>query len=87
MTGLHQPFVRAVDFIVSQEFGFVRLDDTPSAPDQHIMPQKKNPDTLELTRVWCGQLSWLIIGSMTTLKGLPSTYKICRKIKKASSTR
>ena len=38
------------------------------------MPQKKNPDTLELTRGKSGRLLGHLVGMLTTLKGLPSTY-------------
>jgi argininosuccinate lyase len=38
------------------------------------MPQKKNPDTLELTRGKAGRLLGNLTGLLATLKGLPSTY-------------
>jgi argininosuccinate lyase len=38
------------------------------------MPQKKNPDMFELTRGKAGTMIGLLMGLMTTLKGLPSTY-------------
>lgn len=38
------------------------------------MPQKKNPDMLELTRGKAGTLIGLLTGLLTTLKGLPSAY-------------
>jgi argininosuccinate lyase len=38
------------------------------------MPQKKNPDALELIRGKTGRLTGNLVGLMTTLKGLPSTY-------------
>lgn len=38
------------------------------------MPQKKNPDTLELTRGKSGRLIGNLTGFLATLKGLPSTY-------------
>ena len=57
----------------SSEFGFVRLDDAYSTGSS-LMPQKKNPDTLELTRGKSGRLIGHLVGLLTTLKGLPSTY-------------
>lgn len=57
----------------SSEFGFVRLDDAYSTGSS-IMPQKKNPDTLELTRGKSGRLLGNLTGFLATLKGLPSTY-------------
>ncbi len=57
----------------SAEFGFVTLDDA-YATGSSLMPQKKNPDALELARGKAGRL----IGDLTTLlavlKGLPSSY-------------
>ena len=57
----------------SAEFGFVRLADAYSTGSS-IMPQKKNPDTLELTRGKSGRLIGHLTGLLTTLKGLPSAY-------------
>lgn len=57
----------------SSEFGFVQLDDAYSTGSS-LMPQKKNPDTLELTRGKAGRLLGHLVGLLTTLKGLPSTY-------------
>ena len=57
----------------STEFGFIRLDDAYSTGSS-IMPQKKNPDTLELTRGKSGRLIGNLTGLLATLKGLPSSY-------------
>lgn len=57
----------------SAEFGFVRLADAYSTGSS-IMPQKKNPDTLELTRGKSGRLIGNLTGFLATLKGLPSSY-------------
>lgn len=57
----------------SAEFGFVALDDAYSTGSS-LMPQKKNPDTLELTRGKAGRLIGNLTGLLATLKGLPSTY-------------
>ena len=57
----------------SAEFGFIRLDDAYSTGSS-IMPQKKNPDTLELTRGKSGRLIGNLTGLLATLKGLPSSY-------------
>ena len=57
----------------SAEFGFVRLADAYSTGSS-IMPQKKNPDTLELTRGKSGRLIGHLTGFLATLKGLPSAY-------------
>jgi argininosuccinate lyase len=57
----------------SQEYDFVRLPEAYSTGSS-AMPQKKNPDLLELTRGKCAR----VIGNATTLqiclKGLPLAY-------------
>lgn len=74
MTGVHlSRLSEQLTLFSSQEFGFVALDDAFSTGSS-IMPQKKNPDTLELTRGKSGRLVGLLVGLLTTLKGLPSTY-------------
>lgn len=55
------------------EFGFVELDDAYSTGSS-IMPQKKNPDSLELVRGKTGRLVGNLVALLTTLKGLPSSY-------------
>lgn len=57
----------------SSEFGFVALADAYSTGSS-LMPQKKNPDVLELTRGKTGTLIGHLTGLLATLKGLPSTY-------------
>ncbi len=54
-------------------FGFVRIDDA-DCTGSSLMPQKRNPDTLELTRGKCGRLVGHLTALLVTLKGLPSTY-------------
>ncbi len=74
MLGLHlSRLAEQLILFSSAEFGFVRLDDSFSTGSS-LMPQKKNPDTLELTRGKSGRLVGHLTGLMTTLKGLPSTY-------------
>ncbi|KAI0393569.1 argininosuccinate lyase [Xylariaceae sp. FL0594] len=65
----------AEDLIIysTAEFGFVRLADAYSTGSS-LMPQKKNPDSLELLRGKSGRVFGQMTGFMTTLKGLPSTY-------------
>ena len=55
------------------EFGFVELADA-HATGSSIMPQKKNPDPLELARGKAGRLIGDWAALLTTLKGLPLTY-------------
>jgi argininosuccinate lyase len=65
----------AEDLIVwaSREFGFVELADAYSTGSS-LMPQKKNPDSLELMRGKSGRVIGHLIGLLATLKGLPSSY-------------
>jgi len=57
----------------SQEYGFIELPESYSTGSS-AMPQKKNPDLLELTRAKAGR----VVGAATTLlmvmKGLPLAY-------------
>lgn len=55
------------------EFGYIKLSDAYTTGSS-LMPQKKNPDTLELTRGKAGTIIGRLTGLLTTLKGLPSTY-------------
>lgn len=57
----------------SREFGFVELDDA-YCTGSSLMPQKKNPDTLELMRGKTGRIVGHLVGSLMMLKGLPSGY-------------
>lgn len=57
----------------SREFGFVTLADAYSTGSS-LMPQKKNPDALELLRGKAGRLTGGLMGLLTVLKGLPSAY-------------
>ena len=57
----------------SPAFGFVRIDERYTTGSS-IMPQKRNPDSLELLRGKAGRLYGNLIGLLTMLKGLPSAY-------------
>ncbi|NLX10902.1 MAG: argininosuccinate lyase [Chloroflexi bacterium] len=54
-------------------FGFVRLDERYSTGSS-LMPQKRNPDPLELARGKAGRLIGHLAGFLATLKSLPSGY-------------
>src|SRR5712691_10670557 len=55
------------------EFGFVRLSDDFSTGSS-LLPQKRNPDVLELARAKSGRLLGDLVALLTTLKGLPAGY-------------
>ncbi len=65
----------AEDLIVfaNPALGFVRLDERYSTGSS-LMPQKRNPDPLELARGKAGRLLGHLAGFLATLKGLPSGY-------------
>jgi argininosuccinate lyase len=65
----------AEDVIIfgSEEYGFFDLDDRV-ATGSSLMPQKKNPDPLELVRGKAGRAIGRLTGFLTTMKGLPSGY-------------
>ena len=55
------------------EFGFFELSDAVSTGSS-LMPQKKNPDSMELVRGKSGRVFGHLIGLLTMLKGLPMAY-------------
>ena len=57
----------------SEEFGFFELDDT-AATGSSLMPQKKNPDPLELVRGKFGRVLGRLTGWLASMKGLPVGY-------------
>ncbi len=57
----------------TSEFGMVELNDA-YASTSSIMPQKKNPDIMELTRAKTGRVQGDLLAVLTMLKGLPLTY-------------
>ncbi len=63
----------AEDLVIYSNRGFVELSDDYSSTSS-IMPQKKNPDTLELARAVAGDAHAGLSGLLTTLKGLPRAY-------------
>jgi len=57
----------------TKEFDFVVLPDA-FCTGSSIMPQKKNPDLLELVRAKTGRVYGHLTALLTTMKGLPLTY-------------
>lgn len=74
MVGTHLSRM-AEDLILfgSSEFGFVRYGDAFSTGSS-MMPQKRNPDALELARGSGARMLGDLVALVTTLKGLPSGY-------------
>lgn len=74
MTTLHlSKWAEDLSNYCSKEFGFITLSDA-YATGSSLMPQKKNPDSLELIRGRAGRTFGNLAGFMMTVKGLPSTY-------------
>jgi argininosuccinate lyase len=65
----------AEDFIIysTEEFGFIELSDKVSTGSS-LMPQKKNPDSLELVRGKAGRVFGHHAALLATMKGLPLAY-------------
>ncbi|MFA5422570.1 MAG: argininosuccinate lyase [Phycisphaerae bacterium] len=65
----------AEDLIIycSNEFGFVKIADA-FCTSSSMMPQKKNPDALELIRGKCGSVYGSLMAMLTILKAQPSGY-------------
>ncbi len=63
------------DFIIwnSAEFSYIELPDKLTTGSS-IMPQKKNPDVLELIRGKTGRVYGSLIALLTVVKGLPLAY-------------
>jgi argininosuccinate lyase len=56
-----------------EEFGWMELGDGVTSGSS-LMPQKKNPDSLELIRGKSGRVMGCLTSLMVTMKGLPMTY-------------
>jgi len=65
----------AEDWILysSEEFGWITLGDGVTSGSS-LMPQKKNPDSLELIRGKSGRVFGDLTSLFITMKGLPMTY-------------
>jgi argininosuccinate lyase len=65
----------AEDWIIysSNEFSFVRIDDA-YCTSSSMMPQKRNPDVLELVRAKTGSVYGSLMAMLTILKAQPSGY-------------
>ena len=57
----------------TSEFSFLQLSDEFSSPSS-VMPQKKNPDILELTRGKTSHVIGNLTSMLSTIQGLPSGY-------------
>lgn len=74
VTGMHISRL-AEDLILwsTREFGFIEIGDE-YCTGSSLMPQKKNPDALELMRGAAGLLSGNLMSVLSLMKGLPLSY-------------
>jgi len=74
MTGMHLSRL-AEDWTIytTEEFGFIAIDEA-YCTGSSMMPQKRNPDMLELLRGKCSGLYGNLLGLLTMLKGQPLAY-------------
>ena len=74
ITGMHLSRM-AEDLIIwsTKEFDFIEIDEA-FCTGSSLMPQKKNPDVLELVRGYTGRLYGNLVSVLTVMKGLPLTY-------------
>jgi len=74
LLGLHlSRWAEEMIIFSAQEFGFVQLPEAYSTGSS-AMPQKKNPDLLELVRGKTGRMIGNATALMVALKGLPPAY-------------
>jgi argininosuccinate lyase len=74
LLGLHlSRWAEEMIIFSTQEFGFVQLPEAYSTGSS-AMPQKKNPDLLELVRGKSGRVIGSATGLMVAMKGLPLAY-------------
>ena len=66
-------FAEEIVLWTTAEFGFAELPDS-HATGSSLMPQKKNPDVLELARGRSGRVTGDLVALLTALKGLPLAY-------------
>ena len=74
LLGVHlSRLAEALIIYSTKEYGYIEMDDAYSTGSS-LMPQKKNPDPLELTRAKSGMIIGRLAGLLSTLKALPSAY-------------
>jgi argininosuccinate lyase len=71
--GVLEKFLWDVSFYSTEEFGFLKLPDAFTTGSS-IMPQKKNPDVVELARGRCRELRGTAGLAEQIASGLPSSY-------------
>jgi argininosuccinate lyase len=74
LMGLHlSRWAEEMILFATQEYGFIELPEGYSTGSS-AMPQKRNPDLLELVRGKCGRIAGAQLSLLMTVKGLPLAY-------------
>lgn len=73
MAGHLSRFAEEMTLFATQEFGFVRLPESYSTGSS-AMPQKQNPDAMELLRGKAGRICGSAVSLLIVTKGLPLAY-------------
>jgi argininosuccinate lyase len=74
LMGLHlSRWAEEMILLATQEYGFIDLPEAYSTGSS-AMPQKRNPDLLELVRGKCGRIAGAQQALLMTIKGLPLAY-------------
>lgn len=86
VANLLEKFLWDVSLYSTQEFGFLRLPDAYTTGSS-IMPQKRNPDVVELARGACRELRGYVVLVEQIATGLPSNYHRDMQLLKAPTLR
>lgn len=73
LSGVLEKFLWDLSLYTTEEFGFLQLPDS-MVTGSSIMPQKKNPDVIELARACCRELRGRASMIREIASGLPSNY-------------
>ena len=74
LIGLHlSRFAEDLTIWTSDQFNFITLPESFTSGSS-IMPQKRNPDSVELVRGKVGRIYGALVSMLTVMKGLPFTY-------------
>jgi argininosuccinate lyase len=75
LTGVHLSRL-AEDLVLfsTPEFGFVVIAE-PFTTGSSLMPQKRNPDALELVRGGAAQIAGRLVGMLAAMKAMPAGYQ------------
>jgi argininosuccinate lyase len=73
VAGTHEKLLWDLSLYTSEEFAFIRLPEAFTTGSS-IMPNKRNPDVIELARAKCRELRGLVDSHRGICTGLPGSY-------------